>query len=117
MTGESKGTVEEYERDYGALLRQTREALPSVQLVILEPFVLRPASGAVTDAWFPEFDQRRAAAARVARAARATWVPLHDMFQRLTREAPPEYWLADGVHPTLPGHAAIAREWLRAVQL
>src|SRR5205809_3512468 len=58
------GTVEDYEHQYTALLDDTRRALPRTRLIVLEPFVLR--CGAVDDRWFPEFDQRRAAAERLA---------------------------------------------------
>jgi len=113
FNGTYNGTVEQYESGFGALLDRTKRALPGVRLVVLEPFVLR--TGAVTDAWFPEFDQRRAAAARVAERAGATFIPLHSMFEGLARQAPPEYWAADGVHPTPAGHGAIARAWLLKV--
>ena len=56
-------------------------------------------------------------ATSVARAADATFLSAHQMFERLARRAPPAYWAADGVHPTLAGHAAIANRWLRAVRL
>lgn len=115
LMGRSSGTVEEYELGFEALLGETRSALPKGKLVVLEPFVLR--CGAVTDAWFPEFDQRRTAAARVARGAYATWIPMHEIFQRLTSDAPPEYWAPDGVHPSPAGHAAIARAWMQAVRI
>ena len=114
LNGNFTGTVEQYESGYGALLDRTRQALPGVRLVVLEPFVLR--TGAVTDAWFPEFDQRRAVAARVAERAGATFVPLHGIFERLSRAAPPAYWAADGVHPTVAGHGVIARAWLETVR-
>lgn len=109
------GTVEDYERQYVALLDQTRAALPQVQLIMLEPFVLR--CGAVDDRWFPEFDQRRAVAARVAEHARATFVPLQKVFDDLSLRANPAYWAADGVHPTPAGHAVIAERWRRAANL
>ena len=109
------GTVQDYEQQYAALLQTTRDALPHVHLIVLEPFVLR--TGAVDARWFPEFDQRRAAAARVAARARATFVPLQTMFNQRTRTAPPEYWAADGVHPTPAGHAVIAEQWRRAANL
>ncbi len=115
LNGSYAGTAAGYESGYAALLERTRIALPGVQVVVIEPFVLR--AGAVTDAWFPEFDRRREAAARVARAADATFLSAHQMFERLARRAPPAYWAADGVHPTLAGHAAIANRWLRAVRL
>jgi len=109
------GTVQDYEQQYNALLDATREALPHVHLIVLEPFVLR--TGAVDARWFPEFDQRRAAAARVAAQARATFVPLQTVFNQQTRATPPEYWASDGVHPTPAGHAVIAEQWRRAAHL
>jgi len=109
------GTVQDYEQQYTALLDETRRGVPRVQLIVLEPFVLR--TGAVDARWFPEFDQRRAAAARVATHARATFVPLQSIFNQRARTAPPEYWAADGVHPTPAGHAVIAEHWRRAARL
>ncbi len=115
LMGQYNGTPEKYQRGFGDLLERTRTALPHVHVVILEPFVLR--TGAVSEKWFPEFDRYRAAAARVARDMHATWIPLHEMFQQLARKTPPTYWLMDGVHPTLAGHAAITRRWLDAVKV
>lgn len=103
------GTPADYERQYDALLADTKRALPGVRLVVMEPFVLR--TGHVDARWFPEMDIRRAAAKRVAERAGAVWVPLQDMLDELARKAPPSYWLGDGVHPTPAGHAAIARRW------
>ena len=114
FNGTFHGTVEDYETGYNALLDRTKQALPGARLVVMEPFALR--TGAVTDAWFPEFDERRAVAARVAARAGATFVPLHELFQRLAHEAPPTYWCADGVHPTVAGHGVIARAWLETVR-
>jgi lysophospholipase L1-like esterase len=107
------GTVKDYEDGYTALLEQTRRELPQVRLVVLEPFVLR--TGAVDARWFPEFDERRVAAARVARRARATWVPLQRQLDAAARKTGPAYWAADGVHPTPAGHGLIAEQWRRTV--
>ncbi len=113
--GRYNGTVAEYEAGFRALLQATRQALPAVRLVVIEPFVLR--CGAVDARWFPEFDERRAAAARVARSANATFVAMHDAFTELASRTSPEYWAADGVHPTPAGHGLIAERWRRAVRL
>jgi lysophospholipase L1-like esterase len=109
------GTVQDYEDQYTALLEQTRRDLPRTHLIVLEPFVLR--CGAVTARWFPEFDLRRAAARRVAARAKATFVPLQTVFDQKTRVTRPEYWAADGVHPTPAGHAVIAEQWRRVAHL
>jgi len=113
LDGHYDGTVEVYERDYDALLRRTREALPKVKLVVCEPFVLR--CGAVGDRWFPSFDDFRAAAARVAKSHGATWVPFQTIFDEAVKYAPPEHWAADGVHPTPAGASLMAWAWLKAV--
>jgi lysophospholipase L1-like esterase len=115
LSGQSNGTVADYESQYNALLDGTKRALPSVRLVILEPFVL--VTGSVDAKWFPEFDERRAVAAGVAKRAGALFVPLQSMFTQLAKSAPPSYWLSDGVHPTIAGHAAIADRWREAVGL
>src|SRR5437016_6142248 len=115
LTGGYTGTVDDYEHQYAALLDDTGRALPRARLIVLEPFVLR--CGAVDERWFPEFDQRRAAAERIAGRAGAAFVPLQRVFNDLARRSTPQYWAADGVHPTPAGHAAIAEQWRRAAKL
>jgi phospholipase/lecithinase/hemolysin len=36
------------------------------------------------------------------------------MFDAAVKEAPPEYWARDGVHPTIAGHYRMAQAWLAA---
>ena len=108
LTGNYKGTVEIYERDYHALLERTRKTLPKVKLIICEPFVLR--CGAVTEKWFPEFDHYRAAARRVADQFHAAFVPFQAMFDEAVKYAPPEHWAKDGVHPSAAGAALMAHK-------
>jgi len=115
LMGTYHGSVDDYEAGYTALLRSTAAALPQAQLVVLEPFVLR--CGVVTDAWLPEFDRRRAAAARVAKAANATFVGLQQTFDQLSQRAAPQHWSNDGVHPTPAGHHVVAQTWLDAVRV
>lgn len=116
FSGRYEGTVADYEQGFTELLASTREALPDMKLVICEPFVLR--CGSVDEQWFPEIDQRREAAKRVADAAGAVWVPFQTMFdEAITEDTPPEYWAKDGVHPTMEGHALMADTWLKSTGL
>ncbi len=115
LNGQYDGTVEDYESGYRDLLLSTLTALPQVRIVICEPFVLR--CGAVNDRWFPEFDQRRAVAAKLAQELNLIWVPFQSMFDEAVRQAPPEYWASDGVHPTVAGHALMAQTWRRVTGL
>ena len=115
LGGRYDGTVEDYETGYRALLKRTLKALPDVRIVICEPFVLR--CGAVNDGWFPEFDQRRAAAKKLAEELSLTFVPFQSMFDAASKQAPPAYWAGDGVHPTPAGHALMAKTWREVVGL
>jgi lysophospholipase L1-like esterase len=110
-----KGTTAEFESGFIALIDRTKKALPSVRLVIMEPFVLKV--GAVDDSWYPAFPERQGIVARIAKTVGATFVPLQDPFDRAAKATGPAHWAADGVHPTPAGHALIAERWRAAVKL
>ncbi len=114
LNGKYDGTVKTYENDYRALLQRTRKALPNVQLVICEPFVLK--CGAVNEKWFPEFDHYRAAARKVAEENASVFVPFQTMFDQAINFAPPQHWAGDGVHPSPYGASLMADFWLQAVR-
>jgi lysophospholipase L1-like esterase len=114
LNGKYDGTPETYREGFSALLKQTKESLPEVTLVICEPFVTR--CGAVNDSWFPEFETRRAIASEVAKEAGAIWVPFYEKFNELiVTSTEPAYWAGDGVHPTHAGHALMAKVWRETV--
>ena len=117
FAGRYDGTVEDYGTGFTALLKQTKEALPETTIVVCEPFALR--CGAVKDDWFPEFDERRAVAKEVAKAAGTLWVPFQTMFDEAiaasATSVKPNYWAGDGVHPSLAGHALMAKTWREVV--
>jgi len=114
LNGKYDGTPEVYRDGFAALLKKTREALPEVTLVICEPFVLR--CGAVSDKWFPEFDVRKAFAKEVAMGTGAIWVPFQEAFDdAVSAGTSPDFWAADGVHPTIAGHSLMAKTWRDAV--
>ena len=103
-------SIPKYERIYRDLLNEVREALPNVKFVLCEPFVLR--CGVVRDDWVEEIDERRAVVAKLAEEFGAVLVPFQSMFDEAVNLAPPEYWAADGVHPSAAGHLLMAKCWL-----
>ena len=109
LNGNYSGSVEDYATGFRKLIEHTRSKLPDTRIVICEPFVLK--CGAVSDKWFPEFDERREAAVKLAAELKLTLVPFQQMFNRAVEHSPPDYWASDGVHPTLAGHALMASEW------
>ena len=106
-----EGSVEKYEDDYNALLKRTKEALPNVKIIICEPFVLK--TGAVDDRWFPEFDRYRGVAKEMADEYGHKFIPFQSMFNKALKNAPADYWLPDGVHPSIAGAYLMAKEWLK----
>ncbi len=111
LNGQYDGTPADYRDQLTTLLGTTRDRLPNAGLVVCEPFVLR--CGAVTEAWFPEMDERRAIAAEVAAEAGATWVGFQSMFDAaVTADSAPAAWAGDGVHPSAEGAALMAMRWL-----
>jgi lysophospholipase L1-like esterase len=115
LDGRYQAKVEEFESGYHELVQRTLSALPDVRLVICEPFVLR--CGAVDQRWFPEFDRRREATRRVAASVGALFVPFQTVFDRAVASGTaPDYWAADGVHPTPQGHQLMSDAWLAALE-
>ena len=43
------------------------------------------------------------------------FVPLQDKFNQLCEIREPDYWVWDGVHPTVCGHQILANEWMKIV--
>ena len=114
--GNAPVTADEYEKAYGQLLQQTQAALPAVQFVLCESFVL--PVGPVKDnwgTWNAEVQKRRAAVERLAVRYHAPVVRFQQMFDAACRRAPADYWIWDGVHPRAAGHQLMADEWLRIV--
>jgi lysophospholipase L1-like esterase len=108
-----KGTVESYGEGIKALLGRTRDALPMVQLVICEPFVVRAADGSTRPDWFPEFDERRAKAKEAAESVGAVWVPFQQMFDdAVAAGTPNKHWSGDDIHVSPNGAALMAMRWL-----
>lgn len=105
--------VERYATVYRLLLEYTRQQLPSVQLVLCEPFVL--PCGVVTAGWIAEMDQRREIVRQLAGDFGTIFVPFQSILNNALRQAPPDYWAADGVHPTPAGHRLLADCWLQQV--
>lgn len=105
------GDAETYEKDFRALLKRTREALPEVQLIIGEPFALE-AGSAISDAWYPDFPKYQKASKQIAEDFEAAFIPYQSIFDEASNRVSATYWSVDGVHPTLPGSQLMANAWL-----
>ena len=107
---------ERYLKVYRLLIEETAEALPGCGFVICEPFFLpHPNRNPNNDTYVSEVAARGAAAREIADEYGAVFVELQHVFDSACGQAPAEYWLWDGVHPTPQGHELIARAWTAEV--
>lgn len=119
--------VEEFEAGYDRLVAPLAEA--GTQLILIEPFLL-PIHGVIEagagagaaligekerEEWRTDLDPKIQAVRTLARKYGAQLLAADGMFAELAARTGPEYWAADGVHPTPVSHAALAAAWLRLV--
>ncbi len=114
LNGNYNGTIEIYKNDLKALLDQTKQKLPELQLIIGEPFAVTGIK-AVDEKWYPAFNDYRAAAKEIAGNFGAVIIPYQKVFDKAQESAPGVYWTYDGVHPSLAGARLMAQAWLGAV--
>ncbi len=109
--------MDQYERVYDKLLKDTVAANPKVRLVLCEPFTLPVGrKKANYDAWYGGIKQRQEIVARLAKKYDAALVRFQRAFDAACEKAPAEHWIWDGVHPTYSGHQIMADEWVRTVR-
>ncbi|MBR4517618.1 MAG: SGNH/GDSL hydrolase family protein [Victivallales bacterium] len=99
---------------YRRLLDWSLQSNPKMQFILLEPFALYHT--AVTEEWRKEVVEKQEVVRQIAKDYNTIFIPLQSVFDEATKRAPGDFWLADGVHPTLPGHHLIAKAWLAATQ-
>lgn len=115
--GDSPNGVDEdkYFKIYSMLIEEIKEALPDIKIIILGAFVLKgTATEENFDYFIKEVPKRAQKAKEIAEKYNLTYVPLQDKFDEAVKSAPADYWLKDGVHPTVNGHEIIKREWIKA---
>ncbi|BDM74586.1 lipase (plasmid) [Streptomyces nigrescens] len=115
--------AEDFAAGYDRLLAPLAAA--GTELILIEPFLL-PISGsvkagdahvdvAVRKEWRADLDPKIQVVRELGREYGAHLLAADGMFAELAAVSGPEYWAADGVHPTPAGHAALAAAWLRLV--
>jgi lysophospholipase L1-like esterase len=110
-------SIEEYEEVYQALLEKTRAIFPEIILVLCEPFVLKV--GRMNEKWeasYSDMLKRQAIVRKLAQNYDAVFVGFQEVFDKACEKVPCDYWIWDGVHPTVAGHELMAREWMKQVE-
>ncbi|MFT3827483.1 MAG: SGNH/GDSL hydrolase family protein [Chitinophagaceae bacterium] len=109
-------SLEEFENGYRTLLQQCKTANPPVLFVLGIPFATDEGrTKGNFPAWQNETLKRAAIVRKLAAEFDAVVVDYAAMFEKAFKKAPPAYWIWDGIHPTVPGHELMAREWIKQV--
>ena len=115
--GEGRNGVdaERFYNVYRMLVADTLKRFPNMDMILMEPFVLK--ASATVDNWEyfnTETKLRAEAVKQIAGEFNKVFLPLQDKFDEAMNICPASYWAADGVHPTPAGHQLIADQWITA---
>lgn len=114
LNDQSGSSLDRFEKIYQLLLDEAFEKNESIRIVICEPFAL--PVGAVAEnyaAWTELLKPLQEKARMVADRNHAVFVPLQSRFEEMLQFREPEYWIWDGIHPTVCGHQVIADQWMK----
>ena len=104
-------SAEKFRMVYDLLIRELKEALPELKILVLEPFVLEgPATKHAIDTFTTEVAKRAAVCKELAEEHGLIFIPLQKKLEALAQATSNTYVLIDGVHPNTAGHELISRE-------
>lgn len=114
---EAFGTQESIDRFefYYRILLQTLKERTNAQIILMEPFVLpHPID---RKEWRIDLNSRIQVIRKLAKEYETDFVALDERLNALGMKQSYAYWTGqDGVHPTLAGHAVIAKAWLEQLK-
>ncbi len=106
--------VPRYERIYRELLQWTKDTLPDVKLILIEPFI---GDGEDKAHMVAEVHERAVVTRKLAEEFQTVFLPAQAIFDAAAQRAPMSYWIGDSVHPTPAGHRLLADAWKKAMNL
>lgn len=104
-------SAQAFEDGFRDVLNQT-VAVKDVKILIIEPFlniVREEMNSWKTD----DLLAKIAVCQKLAKEFNTEYIPTETIMQEACKVASPEYWTADGVHPTMAGHALITEHYLK----
>ena len=110
--------LKKWEQDYRYILNQSRRANPKLNIILMDPFVLRMTRLNSDDQWKywrGEIDKLGKIVVRLAEDFNAIHIETQKIFDQAANQVSAGNWIWDGVHPLPQGHELIARNWLQAV--
>ncbi len=107
---------EQCEAGYDKLISDATNGFSKIKIVLCDPFILPgSATKAQWEEWQLAVGKMRGIVERIAKKYNLPVVHFQKVFDAAVKQAPAEYWIHDGVHPTSAGHQIMADEWIRVV--
>ena len=107
---------EEFESIYRSLLTDCQRVNPEILFVLGLPFVYPVGKRAENfELWRNDTNNRQAVIRKLAGEFDAVLIDYPAVFDKAIQKAPIDYWIWDGVHPTVFAHELMAREWMKQV--
>ncbi len=109
-------TAEKYEEVYWSLLSHTKAQFPEILFVLCNPFILPVGKVKENwDAYKTDLAKRQSSILKLVKEFDAVFVDFQQVFDQACKRTNADYWIWDGVHPTVAGHELMAREWIKQV--
>lgn len=109
-------TLDQFETTYRRLLSESRQAYPGVLFVMGLPFVY-PVGKRIEnwEQWRDDTAARQQVIRKLATEFDAVLVDYPAVLDKAIVRKNAEYWVWDGIHPTVFAHELMAREWIKQV--
>ncbi|GAB3898552.1 SGNH/GDSL hydrolase family protein [Larkinella knui] len=108
--------VDEFESRYRQLLTESKTQNPDTLFVLGLPFVYPVGKRQENwELWREGTRQRAERVRKLATEFDAVLVDYPAVFDKAIRKTPADYWIWDGIHPTVAAHELMAREWIQRV--
>lgn len=114
--GNETGTdLARWEKIYRMMIEETRERLPNVRIILMEPFdlYLDGADKEIRDVKIATIRRYNEILNTLCKEYGCEFIPLQDKFEEAAKKNGAKNYLYDGCHPNIAGSKLIAREWLK----
>ena len=113
INSNSGSDSERFAKIYRLMLDEIKEANPETKLVLCEPFALPVGPLKENfEVWKNMLEPLQRQVHKISEEYGAVFVPLQNKFDELCKSKDAEYWIWDGIHPTVCGHYVIAQQWI-----
>lgn len=107
---------ERFARFYDMMIQDTKSRLPNAKIIIMGSFVLEGRETTERYAEFCEIKEYAEIARNVAKKHNCVYISLQEHFDDLAAQYGGDYFLFDGIHPTVAGANVIADHWLECFE-